>query len=497
MALAANSNRHLSESAAPAAGGEQPSAPTRTITAAAKARLRACFEKMNWPLNKPLPRGEGYNSSELGAIAAQFGLKKTQVALQLRNFKDEKYGNTQVKLILEADQLESRMRESLSMTSTDYVCTTLERIFDKNSSSSSDFMNFTAVLDALPDISRGLLKMMVVSPDQTCCTLLADLVDSWVKITAECIPKTAAGLPSAEVEFQKKRRDLKIAFLKRWMEEYGTVGVENQLDRKKFGALGSFLCNILYLDWSQCSVECEKPQVSFPGESLVGKYARPMVYYVAGWTLVSASQALTIALGKREIYFTFARAHTITREQAVQLELPTGVVDRRKRRRAKVYCTRQYFDFICFVETVFLSNLTLKMMRAHADGKIVDKIMQSILSSESAVEKFSALCDNQHCSSLTEDDQKQIMKYMLERYSHMRGRYFVRHLNANGRSNLVNNLQANQATRTKVANAVVCAKAVADAKEKQLWLEAEASVCDYADSLESGDAAAEDISLHN
>ena len=39
--------------------------------------------------------------------------------------------------------------------------------------------------------------------------------------------------------------------------------------------------------------------------------------------------------------------------------------------------------------------------------------------------------------------------------------------NANG--NLVNKMVESQATRTKFANAVVCAKAVSDAKEAQLW----------------------------
>ena len=72
----------------------------------------------------------------------------------------------------------------------------------------------------------------------------------------------------------------------------------------------------------------------------------------------------------------------------------------------------------------------------------------------------------------------------------MRGTFFVRHLKSNSNGNLVNKLAENQAIRTKVANAVVSAKAVADAKEqladakeKQLWEGAINNAFEYADSI--------------
>ena len=54
--------------------------------------------------------------------------------------------------------------------------------------------------------------------------------------------------------------------------------------------------------------------------------------------------------------------------------------------------------------------------------------------------------------------------------------------NANG--NLVNKMVESQATRTKFANAVVCAKAVSDAKEAQLWKVAGDSVLEFSDQEE-------------
>ena len=42
------------------------------------------------------------------------------------------------------------------------------------------------------------------------------------------------------------------------------------------------------------SMEAERPLVTMPEQCLVGKYARSVVYYVAGWTLHSLSLARTI-----------------------------------------------------------------------------------------------------------------------------------------------------------------------------------------------------------
>jgi hypothetical protein len=54
------------------------------------------------------------------------------------------------------------------------------------------------------------------------------------------------------------------------------------------------------------------------------------------------------------------------------MDLPTSLVERRKR-RASVYCSRGYFDFVCFIESTYLANLMLKMMMAYNDGDIISK----------------------------------------------------------------------------------------------------------------------------
>jgi hypothetical protein len=113
-------------------------------------------------------------------------------------------------------------------------------------------------------------------------------------------------------------------------------------------------------------------------DNLVGRYALPVVYYVTGWMLFSMSKASTVAADNKPVCFTFAASQTIDERAAKRMNLPASLVERRKQ-RASVYCSREYFDFLCRIESIFLANLTLKMMLAYSNGDIVTRIKTSIL----------------------------------------------------------------------------------------------------------------------
>ena len=74
---------------------------TTIITAAAKKRLRDYFIAAQWSLNRNLDTGQKFLVSDVGRIASELGLKRTQVSHQQLQYKEEKYGNTRIKLILE------------------------------------------------------------------------------------------------------------------------------------------------------------------------------------------------------------------------------------------------------------------------------------------------------------------------------------------------------------------------------------------------------------
>ena len=108
--------------------------------------------------------------------------------------------------------------------------------------------------------------------------------------------------------------------------------------------------------------------------------------------LYSVSEASKIVgdMIKKPLYFRFMALHTINKSAANTMNLPTSLVERRKH-RALVFCTREYFDFVCLVESIFLANLMLKMMLAYNDGDIVARIKTSILSHNEMIDRFSCL----------------------------------------------------------------------------------------------------------
>ena len=86
-----------------------------------------------------------------------------------------------------------------------------------------------------------------------------------------------------------------------------------------------------------------------------------------------------------------------------------------------MYCTNDFFYFVCFIESTYLANLTIKMIRAYADGDTVDKIKTSLIGNEVVVGKITLLCGNDNCKSFTDKDKQEVVEYMMERYANMRG----------------------------------------------------------------------------
>jgi hypothetical protein len=215
--------------------------------------------------------------------------------------------------------------------------------------------------------------------------------------------------------------------------------------------LGAFLHLALLHAWSDAICDNKKPLIEFLVDCLVGRYALSVLYFVAEWTLYSASKAATIAADKMPLYFMSAASHTCDERAAKTMSLPISLVERRKR-RASVYCSHEYFDFICRAEIIFLANLTLKMMLAYNGGDIVTRIKESMLLHNGMRVRFSRLSGSDN-----EVDNQLILSYITERYANMRGTYFDRHLKGNS-GNQIQKLAYSQATRTKVAHAVVYAK---------------------------------------
>ena len=227
-------------------------------------------------------------------------------------------------------------------------------------------------------------------------------------------------------------------------------------------------------------MEGERPPVTLPEDCLVGKYALPVVYYVAGWTIHSLSMAQTIAKDKRAIYQQFAQQHNVGEKEATEQDLPISLVLKRNF-RSLLFCSPEYFKFICFIESVYLDNLTLEMLVGHPEGNIIQVIKSFILGSTIALKKIDNLCSDDE-NIYTIEERMHIFKYIMDRYANMRGTYFVKFLSGTRGASATDTQVASLATRTKVLSTVASSKAGAKSKkatEKELWGSAGDSVIEH------------------
>ena len=58
-------------------------------------------------------------------------MSRDQVRTQLANYKESRYGNSQIELLVNADELDEDLRLSLSMETNEFVTTTMKRLLDE------------------------------------------------------------------------------------------------------------------------------------------------------------------------------------------------------------------------------------------------------------------------------------------------------------------------------------------------------------------------------
>ena len=136
--------------------------------------------------------------------------------LQLRSYKNEKYGLSQIKLILKKYELEEMICSGLSITSTAFVSGTLSQVL-LQSSSSTDCRKIARVLDAkgfATKMASSLLELIASSPESKCHKLLINLIDGWIKFSTTIFLRTMTGLSKAELSFQKDKIEQKRLFIK-------------------------------------------------------------------------------------------------------------------------------------------------------------------------------------------------------------------------------------------------------------------------------------------
>ena len=114
--------------------------------------------------------------------------------------------------------------------------------------------------------------------------------------------------PNAQLNFERVKEMKMSAFVADFMKEYESTGLPPEdISCITNRRLGAFLHLALFQAWSDAIYDNKKPPIECPVDCLVGRYALPVVYYVAGWTLFSMSKATTIAARTTGLYVSHLR----------------------------------------------------------------------------------------------------------------------------------------------------------------------------------------------
>ncbi len=97
---------------------------------------------------------------------------------------------------------------------------------------------------------------------------------------AERFPKTAAEVPNAQLEFDRRKELKMCTFVANFMKEYGLTGLPPaDISIISFWRLGAYLHLALFQTGSEAICNNEKWPIQFPADCLVGRYALPVIYY--------------------------------------------------------------------------------------------------------------------------------------------------------------------------------------------------------------------------
>ena len=408
------------------------------------------------------------------AIIVKHGLKRTQASLQLRNWKGKTYDNTQARLIFTSPaEIEEQLLDSLSEDPTGFALEVLHDLVEQTPTpGEADVTNLFQSLSHHRNFTgrRMALRHIHDTPDHGCVAILASMIKGWTKIMGEEIPELAKNLGTAELGFLQRKEEQTKIFAPLWMMLHGEIPLESGLDEEAFGNLGVFVFGCLFARWCSMTVAGDRPDIIIVQESIVAKYSLPVIYYVAGWTLQRASQALTVALGKRDKYIDFASAQHISSEAAKVAGLPYTLVELRQR-KSLFFSSRGYFNFILLVESTYVKNLTLTMMKAYIEGDLISAIDAAIKKDRSMQVKFLSLFDidaNGDDGNIAEKYayHLEIMEFVLDRYRRMRGCWFVKYLKGNQGKSIGERILDHVSTNTKVAHAAAVSRAVGAAKKE-------------------------------
>jgi hypothetical protein len=136
------------------------------------------------------------------------------------------------------------------MSTPKFVSSTLVRMCHHNHTSYAlDFSNICTVMSSLPLLVCKYVWLLARSPVDTCFCLLVGVMENWIHNMTERFPKTVAGVPNAQMAFERKKESKICAFIADFLKEYGSMGLSTaNISTITFGCMGVFFHLALFQD---------------------------------------------------------------------------------------------------------------------------------------------------------------------------------------------------------------------------------------------------------
>ncbi len=97
-------------------------------------------------------------------------------------------------------------------------------------------------MNSLLFTARTHVWLLASSPDDTCFCILVGAAENWIQDTAEIFPKTAVGVPNAQLDFDRAKELKMSAFIADFMKEYDSTGLPPaDVSSISLGRLSAFL----------------------------------------------------------------------------------------------------------------------------------------------------------------------------------------------------------------------------------------------------------------
>ena len=256
--------------------------------------------------------------------------------------------------------------------------------------------------------------------------IFTDLIDAYSLLIASNVPKNVQMIAQNEFSFSLQREDVALQNCEKFISPATLFfGFNLTIIESRILFLGIEM--VLFMQWSKLHYNRESPSIMIRkfGDVYTHPYSHQILYYTTGWLLRRLVCASTEKQNMKKYFSTFSRDHSVSLSVAKEKCLPTTLTERRQLSKL-LYSDELFFKFIQFIESIYLDNLTLEMMIAFDDGSLIEQINEGIRCDTDVKGVFLELCSPQNSDEVNDF----IYGFILLRYKRMRGRWFVKSMQA-------------------------------------------------------------------